>query len=154
MKRWQEKMKIILRKDYESLGKAGEIITVKDGYARNYLIPQGIAVLATPKFTKILIEERKTEERRQEKDRNKAKTMVKELEKISITAAVPVGDEDRVFGSVTTQTIAELLKEKGYDIDKRKILLENPIKALGVYTVPIKFHSDIEAKVRIWVVKE
>ena len=80
--------------------------------------------------------------------------MAEELGKISITATVAVGEEDRVFGSVTAQTIADLLKEKGFEIDKRKILLEEPIKALGVYTISIKLHPDVDCKVRVWVVKE
>ena len=147
-------MKIILRQDFDSLGEIGDIVTVKDGYARNFLIPKKIAILANPKNMKLLEEERKLDEHRQHKDKRKAEGLAEELGKTSITAAVPVGDEDRVFGSVTAQTIADLLKEKGYDIDKRKIHLEEPIKALGIYTVSIKLLSEVEAKVRIWVVKE
>ncbi|NQT23740.1 50S ribosomal protein L9 [candidate division KSB1 bacterium] len=147
-------MKIILRNDYESLGKAGEMFTVKDGFARNFLIPKGIAVLATKANMKRLEDERSMNTRQQEKDFREAGAVAKELEKISITATVAVGEEDRVFGSVTTQDIADLIKEKGFEVDKRKINLDEPIKALGVYTVPIKLHSDVEAKVRVWVVKE
>lgn len=147
-------MKIILRNDYESLGKTGEIVSVKDGFARNYLIPKGIAVLATKANMKRLEEEQRLNARQQKKDLHEAQAAAKELEKVSVTATVAVGEEDRVFGSVTAQDIAELLKEKGFEIDKRKILLDEPIKALGVYTVPIKLHSEIEAKVRVWVVKE
>jgi large subunit ribosomal protein L9 len=146
-------MKIILRQDYEALGKAGEVLTVKDGYARNFLIPKRIAVLANQKNIRILEEESKTLERQQNKDKRQAENIVGELEKISITATVSVGEEDRVFGSVTTQTIADLLKEKGYDIDKKKIHLDEPIKALGIYTVPLKLHQDVEANIRVWVVK-
>lgn len=147
-------MKIILKKDYETLGKAGEIVTVKNGYGRNFLIPNGIAVTATERNMRILEEENKFQKVREEKGKRQAEALAKELEKISITAAVAVGEEDRVFGSVTSQTIGELLQEKGYKIDKRKIILDEPIKALGVYTVPIKIHPEVEAKVRIWVVKE
>ena len=147
-------MKIILKQDFESLGKTGEIVNVKDGYARNYLIPKNIAALATAKNMQILEQEKKMSVFRQEKDKHVAEALAEELQKISITAAVAVGEEDKVFGSVTAQNISDLLAEKGHDIDKRKILLPEPIKALGVYTVPIKLHSDVEAKVRIWVVKE
>jgi len=147
-------MKIILRNDYESLGKAGELVTVKDGFARNFLIPQGIAMLATKANMKRLEEEQKMNARQQEKDLSNAEALSKELEKVSITATVAVGEEDKVFGSVTTQDIANLIQEKGFDVDKRKIILDEPIKALGVYTVPIKLHSEVEAKVRVWVVKE
>jgi large subunit ribosomal protein L9 len=147
-------MKIILRQDFTPLGKIGDVVNVKDGYARNFLIPQNIAILATSKNMSILEEERKVVERQQNKDRRNAEALVKELEKISITATVSVGEEDRVFGSVTAQTVADLLKEKGHDIDKRKIQIDETIKALGIYTIPIKLHTDVEAKVRLWVVKE
>ena len=147
-------MKIILRNDYESLGRAGELVTVKDGFARNFLIPKGIAVLATKANMKRLEEERNMNARQKEKDFKEAEAVSKEIEKVSITATVAVGEEDKVFGSVTAQDIAALIKEKGFDVDKRKIVLDEPIKALGVYTVPIKLHSEVEANVRVWVVKE
>jgi len=147
-------MKIILRQDYDPLGKTGDVVTVKDGYARNFLIPKRIAISATPKNMKILEEEQKTLQHRENKDRRRAETLAKEMEKVSLTATVPVGEEDRVFGSVTAQTVADLLKEKGYDIDRRKIQLEEPIKALGIYAVPLKLHTDVEAKIRVWVVRE
>ena len=147
-------MKIILKQDYENLGKVGEIVTVKKGYGRNFLIPQGVAVLATDKNMKILQQEQKQMERELLKQKEGASELAKELEKVSLTATVAVGEEDKVFGSVTSQTIAELLKEKGYEIDKRKIQLDEPIKALGVYSVSVKLHTEVEAKVRVWVVKE
>ena len=147
-------MKIILRQDYDPLGKIGEVVTVKDGYARNFLIPKKIGILATSKNMKILEEELKLVELRQNKDRRVAEAVAQELGKTSLTATVSVGEEDRVFGSVTAQTITDLLKEKGYEIDKRKVQLEEPIKALGIYTIIIKLHTDVEAKVRLWVVKE
>ena len=91
---------------------------------------------------------------REHKNKNEAENLARELEKISITATVAVGEEDRLFGSVTSQTIADLLQKKGHEIDKRKVILDEPIKALGVYTIPIKLHPDVEAKIRVWVVKE
>ena len=147
-------MKIILRQDYEPLGKAGEVVIVKDGYARNFLLPKNIAVISTKSNMKILEEEQKMAGKRKDKEKIHAESLAEELGKISITATVAVGEEDRVFGSVTAQTIADLLKEKGFEIDKRKILLEEPIKALGVYTISIKLHPDVDCKVRVWVVKE
>ena len=147
-------MKIILRKDFSELGQTGDILEVKNGYARNYLIPQGIAVLATPKNMKGLEEEQRLSEIRMNKDRKNAEILAKELETVSLTVAVAVGEEDRVFGSVTAQNIADKLKEKNYDIDKKKILLKEPIKALGIYNVSIKLHTDVEASIRVWVVKE
>lgn len=147
-------MKVLLRQDHENLGKRGDVVSVKNGFARNYLFPRGIALEATPSSERVIEEERRTLARRQDKDRKAAEIQAKDLEAVSVTAAVAVGEEDRVFGSVTSQTIADLLQEKGYAIDKRKILLDEPIKALGVYSVPIKIHPEVEVKVRLWVVKE
>jgi large subunit ribosomal protein L9 len=147
-------MKIILRQNVERLGQRGDIITVKDGFARNYLIPRKLALVATPGNLRTFQEEKKQLDVRENKDRRLAEQLAKKLKSVSITATVAVGEEDRVFGSVTAQTIAGLLKDKGYEIDKKKILLEEPIKALGVYTVPLKLHHDVEGKVKVWVVKE
>lgn len=147
-------MKIILKQDYENLGKMGEVVGVKDGFARNFLFPKNIAVPATSKNIRILDEEKKQSEKQLARDRIQAEKLAGELENVSITAKVSVGEEDRVFGSVTAQTISDLLGEKGHEIDKRKIKLDEPIKALGIYTVSLKLHSDVEAKVRVWVVKE
>jgi large subunit ribosomal protein L9 len=147
-------MKIILREDVDRLGQRGDIITVKDGFARNYLIPRGQALRATPGNLRTFEEEKKQLDVRENKTRRLAEQFAKKLKAVSITATVSVGDEDRVFGSVTAQTISNLLKEKGFDVDKKKILLDEPIKALGVYTIPIKLHSDVQGKVKVWVVKE
>jgi len=146
-------MKVILKKDVETLGPAGKIIDVKDGYARNYLIPQGIALKADEKNIKILEEEQKRLKLKLNKDKKNAELLAEKLNGVSCTATVSVGEEDRVFGSVTSQNIADLLKEKGFDIDRKKILLEEPIKALGIYEIPIKLHSEVEAKIKLWVVK-
>lgn len=146
-------MKIILRKDFEGLGKAGEMVTVKDGYARNFLIPQGIALKADSGAVKQLEAEKRMEELRKSKSKKAAEQLAAELAKVSCTATVTVGEEDKIFGSVTSQHIADLLKEKGYDIDKKKIKLDEPIKALGIYDVPIKLHPEVETKIKLWVVK-
>jgi large subunit ribosomal protein L9 len=147
-------MKIILKQDYESLGKVGDIVEVKDGYARNFLIPSQIALQASPQNLKKFEEEKKRTHIKEFKDKRVAEQLVEKLEDVSLTAAVAVGEEDKVFGAVTSQNIAELLKAKGFDIDRRKIQLEEPLKALGVYEVPIKLHSEVEAKIKVWVVKE
>ena len=138
----------------EKLGKIGDIVEVKNGYARNYLIPQSIAALATEKSEKILQRERVINERRLGKQKKAAEQLAAELEKLSLTATVNVGEEDKVFGSVTSQMVADLLSKEGYEIDKRKILLDEPIKALGIYDVKIKLQSEVEGTVKIWVVKE
>ena len=147
-------MKIILRKDHENLGSAGETVNVKPGFARNFLIPKGIALIASPANEKRYVKEVKQLNWRKELDKKRAEKLAKELENISCTITVQVGEEDKLFGSVTTQNIAEALESLGYNINKRKILLDEPIKSLGIYSVPIKLYPDIEAKVKVWVVKE
>jgi large subunit ribosomal protein L9 len=147
-------MKVILRQDYEHLGKAGAIVTVKNGYARNFLIPQGIALIASDKSIRRLDEEQKQLTSKQERDKKNAEKFAEELTKVSITASVQVGEEERVFGSVTSQDIADLLKEKGYEIDRKKILLDEPIKSLGIYDVKIKLHTEVETTIKVWVVKK
>ncbi|MCD6336000.1 MAG: 50S ribosomal protein L9 [Candidatus Latescibacterota bacterium] len=147
-------MKVILRKDIASLGKAEEIVQVADGYARNYLIPKGLAWTATSRNMAAYEQEKRQKALRNNKSKRDAQGLAEELERISLTATVSVGDEDRMFGSVTSQTIANLLGEKGYDIDRRKILLDDSIRALGIYNVPVRLLPDVEAKVKLWVVKE
>jgi len=147
-------MKVILKEDHEQLGKAGEIVQVADGYARNYLMPKGLALRVTRSNMAVYEAEKRQKEIFQNKARRTAEALVKELEKVSCTAVVPVGEEDKIFGSVTNQHVADLLKEKGYDIDRRNILLDEPIRALGVYTVGIRLHPEVEGKIKVWVVKE
>lgn len=147
-------MKVILRQDHEKLGEAGEVINVKPGFARNYLIPQGLALSASPQNRKRFENEKKQMNWRKEQEKRKAEELSKELENVSCTITVQVGEEDKLFGSVTSQHIAESLQTQGYEIDKRKIVLEEPIKSLGIYSVPIKLYQEVEAKVKVWVVKE
>lgn len=147
-------MKVVLRKDLETLGTAGQIVNVKDGYARNFLIPRGIAFEASSKNLSLVDEAKRQAEHRQAREQKVAEDLKEKLSQVSITATVSVGEEDKVFGSVTTQEIARLLGEKGFEIDRRKIMLDEPIKMLGVFEIPIKLHSKVEAKIKLWVVKE
>ena len=147
-------MEIILREDIPTLGHKDDIITVKDGYARNFLIPKGLGLLATPKNEHRYASEKKQQGLKKEQEKRKAEEFAKVLENVSCTITVQVGEEDKLFGSVTAQNIAESLESLGHVIDKRKIILEEPIKSLGIYSVPIKLHPDVEAKVKVWVVKE
>ena len=147
-------MKIIMRDDVENVGRVGEVVTVKDGYARNYLIPRKLAITASPGNLRA-IDQVKIQKDQHDKKRLREGDRIKfALEKTSITAEVQVGEEDRVFGSVTSAHMAELLKDKGFTIDKRDILLDEPLKALGIYTVDIKIDRDIVAKIKVWVVKK
>lgn len=148
-------MKVILRKHYDQLGEMGAVVEVKDGFARNYLIPRGLAYLAKPSSIKALEEEKKQMAHKLAKELEDAKKLAAELETVKVKITVKVGEDDRIFGSVTTQMIADGLKEKGYDIDKRKIEIPEPIKTIGIsYTVNVKLHLAVTASVNIWVVKE
>ena len=147
-------MEVILLEDVKNLGKGGEKVVVKDGYARNYLLPRKIALPATASGLKMLKEEERRKAVREVKLQREAEETAKTLNQISCTAEVEAGEDDRVFGAVTSGDIAELLKKQGYDIDRKKIVLEEPLKALGVYTIPIKLHTDVEARVKVWVVKK
>ena len=146
-------MRIILYQDVDKLGKSSDIVEVKSGYARNYLIPRGFALEATPSNIKRLEEETHQKELKKNRDLKKSKKLAEKLKKLSITIPMQVGEDDRVFGSVTSQEIAEQLVAKGYDVDKKQIHLEEPIKALGIYDIPIKLHSEASASVKLWVIK-
>ena len=147
-------MKVILLKDIETLGSAGEVVEVKNGYGRNFLIPRNEALVATAANMAQFESRRKQQETLSERDRRAAEALAKKLEAESITAQVKVGEEDRLFGSVTAQNIAELLDEKGYEIDRRAIQLEDPIRELGVYSVEVRLHPEVVIAVKLWVVKE
>ncbi|MDQ7818324.1 MAG: 50S ribosomal protein L9 [Melioribacteraceae bacterium] len=147
-------MKVILRKNFDQLGKVGDVVVVKDGYARNYLIPRQIAYQATPGNIRALEEEKKQIVKKEVKELDDAQKLAAELEKISITISVKVGEEDKIFGSVTNQMIADAIKEKGFEIDRRKIEITEPIKALGIYSVSVKLHPSVAATIKTWVVRE
>jgi large subunit ribosomal protein L9 len=147
-------MKVILRKNSDKLGNMSEAVSVKDGYARNYLIPRGIAYEATEGSLRQLEEERKQQSRFVDKERKQAETLASQLEKISITIKMKVGEEDKLFGSVTSQMIADALVEKEITLDKRHIELEEPLKALGIYDVPVKLAGGVIGKIKVWIVRE
>lgn len=147
-------MEVILRKDHEKLGTVGTKVVVKDGYARNYLIPRGMAYEATEGALRALEEEKHQADRRSNKELKSSEKLAQELEKVSITIPMKVGEDEKLFGSVTSQMIADSLKEKGMEIDKRIIEMEEPIKALGIYSVNVKLHQNVTGKVKVWVVRE
>ncbi|UCD36968.1 MAG: 50S ribosomal protein L9 [Fidelibacterota bacterium] len=147
-------MEIILTQDIDTLGTTGQVVQVSPGYARNYLFPKGWALPATAANVKKVDEESKREEVRVARQRSELAKVVDKLRKVSVTAHVKVGDDDKVFGSVTTQTIADLLAEKGYKFDRRDISLEEPLKALGQFDVEVKLGHGIVGMVQVWVVRE
>lgn len=147
-------MEVVLMKDYENLGKALDVIPVKDGYARNFLIPQGIAVPATEGNKKRVTEAKHIAEIREGKKIKESRELAVKIEQIPCTIPVKVGEEDKIYGSVSAQEIADFLKKEGFDIEKRHVDLEEPIKQLGVYTVTINLYRTVSAKLKVWVVKE
>jgi len=147
-------MRVILRKNFEQLGKIGELIDVKDGYARNFLIPRQIAYPALAGNLRALEEEKKQLANKEAKDLEIANTLSVELEKVSVTIPMKVGEDDKIFGSVTSKMISDALKDKGYDIDHRKIEIDEPIKSLGIYSVNVKLFHDVISVVKTWVVRE
>ncbi|MDP6943305.1 MAG: 50S ribosomal protein L9 [Myxococcota bacterium] len=147
-------MELILRRDVPDLGEAGELVKVKAGYASNYLIPQGLAVRANARNKASLDHELRAIEARIARDRRSAEDAAGRLEGLSVTITRLVGEEDRIFGSVTTKDIAEALDAEGIAVDRRSILLDGPLKALGVYDVPIKLHRDVNVTIKVWVVAD
>lgn len=147
-------MKIILRQDFDTLGHVGDIVDVKDGYARNYLIPRNIAFQATEGSMLRFAEEKKQIVKRTEKQHKESETLAGELAKLSITIKMKVGEDEKLFGSVTSQMIADAVVEKGLKIEKKQIEIEDSIKSLGIYDVPVKLPAGVTGTVKVWVVRE
>ena len=147
-------VEIIIRKDVADLGRAGQLVDVKPGYARNYLVPQGLALFATEGNRRRFEEERRQIEQSAQRERDTARERAVQLEEQTLTFRVRAGEEGKLFGSVTSSDIAEALEEAGVEIDRRLIRLDEPIKELGVYDVPVRLHSDVEPTVKVWVVAE
>jgi large subunit ribosomal protein L9 len=146
-------MEIILRQTIENLGTPGDVVTVKNGYARNFLLPRGFAYLATPGNLKRIAAERSRLEAAENERRGSAQSLASRLEEVQITFSARVGEEGKLFGSVTSADIAEQLAAQGFTIEKRLIDLHEPIKALGVYRVPVRLHADVKPEIRVWVIK-
>lgn len=147
-------MDIILIKDVEKLGKAGQVVKAKDGFARNFLIPKGLAVQSNAANLKKLEEEKQKKLQLTEKVKKEFEQVKQKLDATSLTIPVLTQEEDRLYGSITSNDIASALKEEGIEIDKNSIVLEEPIKALGIYEVPVRLHPEVSAKLKIWIVKK
>jgi large subunit ribosomal protein L9 len=147
-------MEVVLMKDHDQLGKALDVISVKNGYARNFLIPSGIAVPATEGNKKRVTEAKRQEELRMERRSKDARELARKIEQIPCTIPVKVGEEDKIFGSVTAHEISEFLKKEGFDIERREVELDEPIRQLGVYNININLFKDVHARLKVWVVKE
>ena len=147
-------MEVILREHVEHLGKRGEIVKVADGYARNYLLPRQLALPATDGNRKHVERERTIMESREAEEKGAAEAIASRLNAIDIAIPRRVGDTEQLYGSVTSGDIVDFLKAKGFDVDKRKLILPEAIKALGEYTVPLKLHREVTVPLKVRVVKE
>jgi large subunit ribosomal protein L9 len=147
-------MKVILRQDVPSVGSFGDIVKVADGYARNYLMPRGFAVEATGRNLRQFEAERVAWEKKAQKVKEQAEGLGKELEPVTLNFPRKAASDEKLFGSVTSIDIAAALKEQGFEIDKKNITLDEPIKKLGVYTVGVKLHPEVTTDIKVWVVKE
>ena len=147
-------MELILREDVKSLGKAGEMVRVKPGYARNYLLPQGLAYEATEGNKKRIAAETKARTSRQNAERTEAERAAAALGQVALTLSGKAGEEGKLFGSITTQDLADALAQQGHQIDKRRIELDHPIKTLGHHTVAVRLHPEVHAEVHVSVVAE
>jgi large subunit ribosomal protein L9 len=147
-------MEVILRDHVDHLGKRGEVVKVADGYARNYLLPRKLALPATDANKERIARERKIVEAREGEERGAAEAIADRLAALDLQISRKVGDNDTMFGSVTSGDIADLLKEKGFDVDRRKILLPDAIRAIGESHVPVKLHRDVTAQLKLTIVKE
>ena len=147
-------LELILMADVEGLGLEGQTVKVTEGYARNYLLPRKLAASISQAALKRLEKNRLERESRQQKDRAAAQALAQALEQVSCTITVKVGDNDKLFGSVNANDIADTLKAQKIELDRRKIHLAEPIRELGVYTVKVKLHPEVEASLKVWVVGE
>jgi large subunit ribosomal protein L9 len=146
-------MEVILRQAVENLGKPGDLVAVKAGYARNYLIPRGFALAANEGNKKRIEQQKARLEAAENERRGVAQQLADRLEQVSLTFSARVGEEEKLFGSVTAADIAQQLHAQGFEIEKRQVDLHEPIKSLGVYRIPIKLHADVKPEVRVWVIK-
>ena len=147
-------LELILMADVEGLGMEGQTVKVTEGYARNYLLPRKLAVSVSQAALKRLEKNRQEREARQQNERAAAQALAKVLEQISCTIPVKVGDSDKLFGSVNANDIADTLKAQKIELDRRKIHLAEPIRELGIYTVKVKLHPEVEASLKVWIVGE
>jgi large subunit ribosomal protein L9 len=147
-------MKLVLRKEVKGLGAPGDVVDVKPGYARNFLMPKAIAYAATDAAVKRVESEKKKAAALREKEIEEAKALADKISAVSLTVPVETGEDDKMFGSVTSIDIAKALGEEGYEIERHDILLEEPAKELGVYTIKIRLLKEVFAEVKVWVVKK
>lgn len=146
-------MEIILLKDMEKLGKAGQIVKVNDGFARNFLMPRGWAMISTAKNLKSIEQDNKLKELWAEKEKKLAQAQADKIKGISCTVAVEANENDKLYGSISQQDIASALEIEGHKIDKKNIILEKTIEELGIYDIEVRLHPEVSTKIKLWVTK-
>lgn len=147
-------MQVILQEKVPQLGEAGDIVNVKPGYGRNYLLPRGLAVTADPKNVRMLDHQKRVVQAKESKRKTKAEELARKLAELSLTISREAGEGEKIFGSVTTKDIAEGLRRENFIVDRHDIKLEEPIKQLGIFDVEVKLHSEVNGTVKVWVVKK
>lgn len=147
-------MEIILKEDVQNLGRALDVVKVKNGYANNFLFPRGMAVQATPAAKKLLDLERAKTEEKLRQERVAMQKVADKMKDVSLTIAAKVHEGEKLYGSIQASDIAAKLKELGYDLDKRAVLLPEPIKQLGMFSIKVQLHRDVEAKVKLWIISD
>ncbi len=147
-------MEVILRNAIDKLGHPGDIVSVSPGYARNFLLPRGLAYQATPGNLKRIAAEKSRLEALENERKTAAQAIAEKLAEVSVTFAARVGEEGKLFGSVTTADIVHQLEAQGFKFEKRQIELNEPIKALGMYKVPVRLHADVHPEIKVWVIKQ
>ena len=147
-------MEVILTQNVSSLGNVGQVVKVKEGYARNYLLPRKLAYLATPLNLKRIELQEKSRKAQFEQERQKATELAEKLAKVSCTVNVEVNDLERLYGSISETDVVKALEVEGFAIDKKQVIFDNPIEALGIFDVGIKLHPEVTAKIRLWVTKK
>ena len=147
-------MDIILKEDMKNLGRALDVVKVKDGYAHNYLFPRGLAVLATDSAKRQLEADRAKIEERGRQEKASYQAIAEKMKSVSLTIAAKVSEGEKLYGSIQAHDISAKLKDAGYDIDRKNVLLSEPIKQLGMYSIKIQLHKDVEAKVKLWIISD
>jgi large subunit ribosomal protein L9 len=147
-------MEVILRQAVENLGKPGDVVKVSNGYARNFLLPRGVAFEATPGNLKRIAQEKVRLEAEENQRRDAAQALATKLEQVSLTFSARVGEEGKLFGSVTPADIVHQLEQQGFQIEKRQIDLHEPLKTLGVFRVPVRLHAEVKPEIKVWVIKQ
>ena len=147
-------MEIILLEDVKALGKEGDTVKVKDGYARNYLIPRRLGMLSTAGAVKVLEAKRKKTSLGREKEKKAAQALAEKLSQISLTIPMESGMEDKLFGSVTPETIFHALQQEDVQVDKKTIFIEEPIRKLGIYNIEVRLYPEVKSALRVWIVKK